>query len=168
MQASQCQQAFSKPCLINLISKDAKLIPFIIFLYSIYQFTHCFALQISAYDVFFVSIQCHWPCHSKSATSLWPDKGTSHDKDNVYQETYIWEVTDNMVFISYISYESWIVCNFWSFNFWNNVSIFQEHSKKLNFRYTFYQFRKSLQSISIKTTAFMLKLDCLLLLEGRK
>ena len=29
--------------------------------------------------------------------------------------------------------------------------------------YTFYQFRKSLQIISIKTTAFMLKLDCLVL-----
>ena len=35
---------------------------------------------------------------------------------------------------------------------------FQEHSKKLKFRYTFYQFRKSLQMISIKTTAFMLNL----------
>ena len=30
--------------------------------------------------------------------------------------------------------------------------------KKLKFRCTFYQFRKSLQIISIKTTAFMLKL----------
>ena len=39
-----------------------------------------------------------------------------------------------------------------------NVSIFQEHIKKLKFRYTFYQFRKSKQIISIKTTAFMLKL----------
>ena len=46
------------------------------------------------------------------------------------------------------------------FLFWSNVSIFQEHIKKLKFRYTFYQFRKSLQIISIKTTAFMLKLDC--------
>ena len=34
--------------------------------------------------------------------------------------------------------------------------------------YTFYQFRKSLQIISIKTTAFMLKIDGLELLEGRK
>ena len=30
--------------------------------------------------------------------------------------------------------------------------------KTLKFRYTFYQFRKSKQIISIKTTAFMLKL----------
>ena len=35
---------------------------------------------------------------------------------------------------------------------------FKNTVKKLNFRYTFYQFRKSLQIISIKTTAFMLKL----------
>ena len=41
------------------------------------------------------------------------------------------------------------------FLFFNNTV------KKLKFRYTFYQFRKSLQIISIKTTAFMLKLDCL-------
>ena len=34
--------------------------------------------------------------------------------------------------------------------------ILQEHSKKLKFMYTFYQFRKSITSI--KTTAFMLKL----------
>ena len=37
-------------------------------------------------------------------------------------------------------------------------SIFQEHSKKLKFRYTFYQFRKSKQIIRIKTTTFTLKL----------
>ena len=54
--------------------------------------------------------------------------------------------------------KSCILCNFWSFNFRTNVSIFQEHSKKLIFRYTFYQFRKSKQIISIKTTAFTLKL----------
>ena len=48
--------------------------------------------------------------------------------------------------------------NFWSFNFRTNVSIFQEHSKKLKFRCTFYQFRKSKQIISIKTASFMLKL----------
>ena len=38
---------------------------------------------------------------------------------------------------------------------------FKNTVKKLKFRYSFYQFRKSLQIISIKTTAFMLKLDCL-------
>ena len=35
---------------------------------------------------------------------------------------------------------------------------FKNTVKKLKFRYTFYKFRKSLQIISIKTTAFMLKL----------
>ena len=35
---------------------------------------------------------------------------------------------------------------------------FKNTVKKLKFRYTFYQFRKSLQIISIETTAFMLKL----------
>ena len=38
---------------------------------------------------------------------------------------------------------------------------FKNTVKKLKFRYTFYQFPKSLQIISIKTTAFMLKLTCL-------
>ena len=47
------------------------------------------------------------------------------------------------------------------FNFRNNVSIFQGHNLKLNFRYTFYHFRKSKQMISIKTTAFMLKIICI-------
>ena len=35
---------------------------------------------------------------------------------------------------------------------------FKNTVKKLKCRYTFYQFRKSKQTISIKTTAFMLKL----------
>ena len=35
---------------------------------------------------------------------------------------------------------------------------FKNTVKKLKFRYTFYQFRKSKQIISIKTTAFTLKL----------
>ena len=35
---------------------------------------------------------------------------------------------------------------------------FKNTLKKQKFRYTFYQFRKSVQIISIKTTAFMLKL----------
>ena len=35
---------------------------------------------------------------------------------------------------------------------------FKNTVKKLKFRYTFYQFRESRQIISIKTTAFMLKL----------
>ena len=38
------------------------------------------------------------------------------------------------------------------------VLFFKNTVKNLKFRYTFYQFRKSLQIISIKTTAFMLKL----------
>ena len=36
--------------------------------------------------------------------------------------------------------------------------IFKNTVKKLKFRYTFYQFRRSKQIISIKTTAFTLKL----------
>ena len=36
--------------------------------------------------------------------------------------------------------------------------VFKNTVKKLKFRYTFNQFRKSYQIISIKTTAFMLKL----------
>ena len=43
---------------------------------------------------------------------------------------------------------------------------FKNTVKKLKFRYTFYQFRKSLQIISIKTTAFMLKLTCLKIIGG--
>ena len=35
---------------------------------------------------------------------------------------------------------------------------FKNTVKKLKFRYTFYQFHKSQQIISIETTAFMLKL----------
>ena len=35
---------------------------------------------------------------------------------------------------------------------------FKNTVKKLKFKYTFYQFHKSYQIISIKTTAFMLKL----------
>ena len=34
--------------------------------------------------------------------------------------------------------------------------------------YTFYLFRNNQQIISAKTTAFMLKINCLELLEGRK
>ena len=47
--------------------------------------------------------------------------------------------------------------------FRTNVSIFKNTVKKLKVRYTFYQFRKFKQIISIKTTAFMLKItvyDC--------
>ena len=40
------QQVFSKPGLVNLISKTQTW-------YSIYQFTHCFTLQTSDYDVLF-------------------------------------------------------------------------------------------------------------------
>ena len=40
------QHAFSKPSMINSISKDATW-------YSIYQFTHCFILQASNYDAIF-------------------------------------------------------------------------------------------------------------------
>ena len=40
--------------------------------------------------------------------------------------------------------------------------------KSLKFRYIFYHFCKSLQIFTIKTTAFMIKINCLEFLEGRK
>ena len=47
--------------------------------------------------------------------------------------------------------------------------LFLENTVKiLKFRYTFYHFRKSLQIIRMKTTAYMLKINRLELLEGRK
>ena len=63
------QHVFSKPSLINLISKDANLV----FYLSVYPLLN--TLQTSDYGVFlmisfmFVLIQRHKPCHSKSATS---------------------------------------------------------------------------------------------------
>ena len=45
---------------------------------------------------------------------------------------------------------------------------FKNTVKILKFRYTFYLFRNNQQIISAKTTAFMLKINCLELLEGRK
>ena len=64
------QHAFSKPSLVNLISKDANLE----FYLSVYPLLN--TLQ-SDYDVIlmFVLIQRHKRRHSKSATSSWPDKG---------------------------------------------------------------------------------------------
>ena len=56
--------------------------------YSIYQFTHCFTLQTSDYEVLFcifLSIQCHLPRISESEASSWPDKGTYSEIDNFYQ-----------------------------------------------------------------------------------
>ena len=51
--------------------------------------------------------------------------------------------TDQPVLPQGLVIKSCIVCNLWPFNFKTNVSIFQEHSKNLKFRYPFYQFRKS-------------------------
>ena len=45
-QASQCQQAISKPCLVNLISKDAKLV------FSVYTTGN---LLTDIYDVYCIS-----------------------------------------------------------------------------------------------------------------
>ena len=45
---------------------------------------------------------------------------------------------------------------------------FKSTAKIQKFRYTFYLFRNNKQTISAKTTAFMLKTTCLELLEGRK
>ena len=63
------QHTFSKPSLVNLISKDANLV----FLLSVYPLLN--TLQTSDYDVIFdicVELAIR---HSKSATSSWPDKG---------------------------------------------------------------------------------------------
>ena len=64
------QHAFSKPSLVNLISKDANLV----FYLSVYTLLN--TLQ-NDYDVIlmFVFIQRHKRRHSKSATSSCPDKG---------------------------------------------------------------------------------------------
>ena len=73
------QHAFSKPSLVNLISKYTNLV-----------FYLSVTLQTSDYDVIFVFclllIQRHRH-HSKSATSSWPDNGTCSEIDNVYQPT---------------------------------------------------------------------------------
>ena len=45
---------------------------------------------------------------------------------------------------------------------------FKNTVKILKFRYTFYLFRNNYQIFSIKTTAFMLEINRLELLEGRK
>ena len=66
--------------------------------YSIYQFTHCFTLQTSDYDVIFyfcIDDSAYKRRHSKSATSSWPDKDTCHEIDNVYQAT-----CNNVVYMS--------------------------------------------------------------------
>ena len=45
-QASRCQQAFSKPCMVNLISKEANLV------FSIYNLqARLFTLQVGNYKV---------------------------------------------------------------------------------------------------------------------
>ena len=62
------QHAFSKPSLVNLISKDANLV--------FYLSVTLFKLAIMTYFYFIsVLIQRHWRRHLKSATSSWPDKG---------------------------------------------------------------------------------------------
>ena len=75
------QHAFSKPSLVNLISKDANLV----FYLSVYLF---FSLQTSDNDVFFNYFcvdSASLATSLKSSTSSWPDKGTCREIDNVYQ-----------------------------------------------------------------------------------
>ena len=74
------QNAFSKLSLVNLIIKRQE--PGILFI-------SWFTLQTSNHDVM-VYFYCQfeqrlWRCHSKSATSSWPDKGTCCEIDNVFQ-----------------------------------------------------------------------------------
>ena len=70
------QHAFSKPSLVNLISKDTNLVFFL----SVFVMPAI----MTSFSIF-VLIQHHYRCHSKSATSSWPDKGTCREVDNVYQ-----------------------------------------------------------------------------------
>ena len=65
------QHAFSKPSLINFISKDVNLVIYL----SVYPFVH---LQTSNHDIiidFFTSIQHHW-------RHLMSDMSHQHAKDN--------------------------------------------------------------------------------------
>ena len=81
------QQAFSKPCLVNWISRRESGFLF-------YQFTYWFNLQTGFYDLIvnFASIQYH--LHDlKSAISCWPDK----DKSAVRQTTIIRLRSNNTV-----------------------------------------------------------------------
>ena len=65
------QHAFSKPSLVNLISKDANLV----FYLSVYPLLN--TLQTSDYDVIFdfCMDSASLATSLKSATSSWPDKG---------------------------------------------------------------------------------------------
>ena len=113
------QQAFSKPSLVNLISKDANLV----FYLSVYPMLN--TLLTSYHDVFlmFVLIQRHKRRHSKSATSSWPDKGNMPwDRKRLlgHVETIqlILGVTDNILF-KIVLYESVHQHRILSFVFWH-------------------------------------------------
>ena len=94
------QHAFSKPSLVNLISKDANLV----FYLAGSQCWTLFKLVIMTcfFFIIFVLIQRFWRRHSKSATSSWPDNGNMPwDRKLLlgYFETiqYISGVTDNIL-----------------------------------------------------------------------
>ena len=65
------QRAFSKPSLVNLISKDANPV----FYLSVYPLVNTLQTAIMTLFLMFVLIQHHERHHSKSAASSWPDKG---------------------------------------------------------------------------------------------
>ena len=71
------QHGFSKPSLVNLISKDASLV----FYLSVYQLFHSSNKRLCNF-CFFVSIQGHEQVIQK-VQSAWPD-GTCCKKDNIY------------------------------------------------------------------------------------
>ena len=95
------QHAFSKPSLVNLISKDANLV----FYLSVYPLLN--TLQTSDYDVIFDFCvdSASLATSFKSATSSWPDKGNMPwDRKRLlgYVETIrlIWAVTDKNVYLT--------------------------------------------------------------------
>ena len=64
--------AFSKPSMVNLVSKDADLV-------------FCLSTSDNGVIIDLVSIQRHRQRHLKGATSCWSDLDTCDEIDSVYQ-----------------------------------------------------------------------------------
>ena len=63
--------------------------------------------------------------------------------------------------------QSCIVCNFWSSNFRNKVSIFQEYSKNTQIQVNSLPFSQILTNYHYQNNSIYVKINCLELLEGR-
>ena len=61
-----------------------------------------------------------------------------------------------------------MVCNFWSSNFRNNVSIFQEHGKNTQTQVNILPFSYILTNYHYQNDFIYVKINCVELLEGRK